>query len=146
MALPTYDVATRPGVLSGVLRLDDGSEVVLAVSHLHEKEDGVDIRQVRDLAAHLDARMTDRHRLLILAGDYNLEPGDMRLQPLLTKLYDGLADARPLPTWPSSHPVQQLDYLFLSAGLRATDMVAPSTQASDHLPVAANIERTPSAN
>ncbi|MGO1073683.1 endonuclease/exonuclease/phosphatase family protein [Lysobacter sp. CA199] len=141
VALPVYDVATRPGSLSGVLALDDGGEVLLAVSHLHEKEGGVDVRQVRDLAAHLVARMDRERRPLILAGDYNLEPSDPRLRPILTRLRDGLAAARPLPTWPAARPVQQLDYLFLSPELRASGIIAPATVASDHLPVVADIGR-----
>ena len=141
VALPAYDVATRPGALSGVLTLDDDSQVLLAVSHLHEKEGGVDIRQVRDLGAEVLSRMDSERRPLILAGDYNLEPGDARLQPLLARLRDGLSPARPLPTWPAARPVQQLDYLFLSPELRASNIAAPATIASDHRPVVANIGR-----
>lgn len=139
-ALPTYDVPTRPGVLSGVLPLAHGGELVLAVSHLHENDAGVDVRQVRDLSDRV--RSLSHGRPTILGGDYNLEPDDARLQPLRW-LRDGLAVARPLPTWSSSRPTQQLDYLFVSPGLRASAIRAPDTQASDHRPVVATVDASP---
>jgi endonuclease/exonuclease/phosphatase family metal-dependent hydrolase len=102
---------------------------VLALEHArllqprqHEKEGGVDIRQVRDLATRVHASSGATQQPLILAYDYNLEPGDARLRPLLANWRDGLAAARSLPTWPASRPVQQLDYLFLSPGLSAADI------------------------
>ena len=141
LALPTYDVPTRSGVLSAVLPLEDGHELVLAVTHLHEKEGGVDIRQVADLAKEITTLSAGGEKLLVLAGDFNLEPSDPRLKPLLAVLRDGIATARPLPTWPAGDPKQQLNYIFLSQQLRASDIVVPATNASDHRPIVARISR-----
>lgn len=141
LALPVYDVPTRPGVLSAVLPLKDGHELVLAVTHLHEKEGGVDIRQVTDLAKEITTLSAGGEKLLVLAGDFNLEPSDPRLKPLLVVLRDGIATARPLPTWPAGDPKQQLNYIFLSQQLRASDIVVPATNASDHRPIVARISR-----
>ena len=137
---PAYDTPTRAGVLNGTLTLADGTELVLAVSHLHEAADGVDVRQVTDLAARM-RELTASGTPVVLTGDYNLEPDDPRLRPLLDVLRDGLAPVRPLPTSPAGAPAQQIDYILVSDGLAVSEQAAPRTTASDHLPVVAKVTR-----
>jgi endonuclease/exonuclease/phosphatase family metal-dependent hydrolase len=51
----------------------------------------------------------------------------------------GLAVRRPLPTSPSDEPDEQVDHLIVSPDIVVSDVAAPATKASDHLPVAATL-------
>jgi len=140
MTLPTPGVATRPGALSGVLKLGDGRDLTLVVTHMQESTAGVPASEVVDLTHQISRLSNAGHRPLILTGDFNLEPSDARLQPLLAVLRDGLVLARPLFTWPSDKPTMQLDYIFLSKGLQVSAISVPQTTASDHRPVVATFD------
>ena len=47
--------------------------------------------------------------------------------------------SRPLPTSPADAPDEQIDHLLVSPDIQVTDVAAPRTTASDHLPVAATL-------
>ncbi|GAA0649863.1 hypothetical protein GCM10010174_86720 [Kutzneria viridogrisea] len=130
------DVSPPTGVLSGVLRLPGGTELTLVVTHLQTADGVISADQVRQLAAELAEQ---KARSFVLTGDFNAEPGDPALAPVEALLRDGLAAARPLPTWPAEEPKQQLDQVFLSPGLSASAVHVAATTASDHLPVAVTI-------
>lgn len=134
--MPGHEVAPHTGILSGVLELPSGP-VTLVVTHLQTSGGDISDHQVRRLAAILD----DLQHPLVLTGDLNAEPGDAVLAPLEDRLHDGLAAARPAPTWPADDPRKQLDHVLLSKGLTGDSVAVPSTTASDHLPVAVTIHR-----
>ncbi|WP_307796076.1 endonuclease/exonuclease/phosphatase family protein [Amycolatopsis sp. 195334CR] len=80
--------------------------------------------------------------LRLLGGDFNVEPEDPRLAPLRRELHDALAPARPLPTWPAEAPEQQLDHVWISAGLSAERPASVNSTVSDHLPVEVTVRRS----
>jgi endonuclease/exonuclease/phosphatase family metal-dependent hydrolase len=78
-------------------------------------------------------------RPVIVAGDFNTEPGEEAFGVLVAAGFaDVLASGRPLPTSPADNPRQQIDHIFVAGGA-ARDVVAPRSTASDHLAVAATI-------
>ncbi|GLZ31422.1 hypothetical protein Lesp02_36100 [Lentzea sp. NBRC 105346] len=137
-SFPRYDIATGAGVLCAVLRMP-GGDLGLAVSHLHENDNGISARQVGDLTAEI--REMRAKGSLLLAGDFNAEPDNPKLGPIKQELKDGLAAKRPLNTWPAGSPTQQLDHVFVSEDLDVGDVVTERTNASDHLPVAVTVTR-----
>lgn len=139
VALPRRDVPTRPGVIGAVLTLADGRELAVATTHLHENEAGISAEQVTDLAAHVRRWSADGTRPLLLSGDFNVEPDDPRLAPLLAFLHDGLAGARPLLTSRSDRPTQQIDHMFVTDKVQLDEVRTIATTASDHLPVVARV-------
>ncbi|GIJ20064.1 endonuclease/exonuclease/phosphatase family protein [Micromonospora lutea] len=77
---------------------------------------------------------------LVVAGDFNTEPGDPAFTAFTgAGLVDALAAARPLPTSPADDPREQIDHVFVSSDLGAADAVAVPGTASDHLPVAVTL-------
>ena len=77
---------------------------------------------------------------LVVAGDLNLEPGSRAWDALLgADLTDALGDARPMPTWSSEDPQQQIDHVLVSDGVSASGAHAPSSLLSDHLPVVVDL-------
>jgi endonuclease/exonuclease/phosphatase family metal-dependent hydrolase len=82
----------------------------------------------------------------VLCGDFNATPGSPVVRALCEKLNDaGLSsvDARPR-TFPAALPLIQLDYVFVSSGVRVSACEVPHTRlarvASDHLPVVVDLE------
>jgi endonuclease/exonuclease/phosphatase family metal-dependent hydrolase len=108
------------------------------------REDGT-IDQAGDLADLVTE--LERSAPVLLGGDFNFEPDTPSFQRLLDAgLSDVLAEDRPLPTWPSAEPVQQIDHLFTTSGLSRLSGTAPGyadTLASDHLPVGARLRVAP---
>ena len=77
---------------------------------------------------------------VVLMGDFNLQPDS----PILAPLMDAMDDtarlfAQPLKSWPSDHPDQKIDYIFIkgACGLEAD---IPPVIASDHRPHTALVE------
>lgn len=73
---------------------------------------------------------------VILAGDLNAAPGSAELELLLET---GLRSAAAAPTFPSSQPRVQLDYILLSEHWQVEAWAAPEADASDHLPLLADL-------
>lgn len=139
--LPDYGAVTGAGMLS--LRTDWGGEPLWLVStHVQPTEMQADgtIQQVGDLAATLRERAAEG--LLIVGGDFNLEPGTPSWQTILDAgVVDALAAARPLPSSDSLEPTTQIDHIFVSPGIRPSDAHTVDTTASDHLPVRVTLAR-----
>jgi endonuclease/exonuclease/phosphatase family metal-dependent hydrolase len=77
---------------------------------------------------------------LVVAGDFNTEPGDPAFAAFTgAGLVDAFAAARPVATSPADDPRQQIDHVFVSPDLVASDAVATPGTASDHLPVAVTL-------
>ncbi|MEU6714590.1 endonuclease/exonuclease/phosphatase family protein [Nonomuraea sp. NPDC046802] len=74
----------------------------------------------------------------ILLGDFNARPDAPELAPLWTELTDTMA-GKPDMTYPAKTPDRRIDYVAVSRSVRVRATQVPSTLASDHLPVVADI-------
>lgn len=120
----------------------------------------VENRKINFVTTHLDyqyedGRLFETEQLLqtlagvsgplIVAGDFNDEPGGSAYKLMLTQFDDGWLSSKAKSnglTFPANKPVKRIDYIFL----RLTDRIRVKkawiveTLASDHLPVMAEIE------
>ncbi|BCJ66922.1 endonuclease/exonuclease/phosphatase family protein [Polymorphospora rubra] len=121
--------------------LDTGiGELVVVSTHLQPPPDDGPVVQAGEVVRFATGYAAGRP--LVLAGDFNTQPGDPAFRAFTDAgLVDALAAARPLPTAPADAPDEQIDHIFVSAGLTATDAVAPPSTASDHLAVAVTVDR-----
>ena len=81
-------------------------------------------------------------RPLILCGDFNETKDVPALQGLMRG--SGLLDAgieTDLPTFTADNPAKRIDFIFYSPDLRLNGFEVGRSQASDHLPVAADLEK-----
>ncbi|MEU8182224.1 endonuclease/exonuclease/phosphatase family protein [Micromonospora sp. NPDC049044] len=142
--LPLAAVGAPTGAQALAVTLDLGDDVRTAVVSTHlQPPPGqgpvVQARAVADFATRYAAG-----RPLVVAGDMNTEPGDEAFGQFTdVGLVDALAAARPLATSPADDPREQIDHIFVSAGLSPSDPVAPRSTASDHLPVAVTLTLPP---
>ncbi|MFE9634123.1 endonuclease/exonuclease/phosphatase family protein [Streptomyces sp. NPDC006463] len=72
----------------------------------------------------------------ILLGDFNAPPSAPELAPLWRELTD--ADPGGF-TYPAREPVERIDYVAVSAGVRVRAATVAETLASDHRPVVADL-------
>ena len=123
----------------GVVIDAGGSDLAVVSTHLQPPPGGGPVTQAGEVARF--AREFAGDRPLVVGGDLNTQPGEPAFQELLNGagLVDGLAASRPLPTSPADAPDEQIDHLLVSPDIQVTDVAAPRTTASDHLPVAATL-------
>lgn len=141
-----YTAASRlssPGGPTGAQALGvvvdaGGIEMAVVSTHLQPPSGGGPVEQAREVARF--ALGFAAGRPLVVGGDLNTQPGEAAFAEFTTAgLLDGLAAKRPVLTSPSDAPAEQIDHLLVSGEVAATEIVVPSTQASDHLPVAATL-------
>ena len=96
---------------------------------------------------HRQYQLQDLHTMVkkvtkpvIVAGDFNAFWGDRELQLFLAAA--GLKSANNLgqPSHPSRAPRRQLDYIFHSPEIHATDFQIPHVTLSDHSPLVCDFE------
>ncbi len=76
----------------------------------------------------------------ILMGDFNATPADPVLLPIRERLRDAAElFEKPLLSFPSSEPVEKIDYIFVSRDLSIVSADIPPIVASDHRPHTAEI-------
>ncbi|MEU7675915.1 endonuclease/exonuclease/phosphatase family protein [Micromonospora taraxaci] len=142
LPLPAVGAPTGAQALGVTLDLSDGVRTAVVSTHLQPppgKGPVVQARAVADFAIRYAAG-----RPLVVAGDMNTEPGDEAFEQFTAAgLVDALAAARPLATSPADDPREQIDHIFVSAGLTPRNPVAPRSTASDHLPVAVTVTLPP---
>jgi endonuclease/exonuclease/phosphatase family metal-dependent hydrolase len=137
LPLPAEGAPTGAQAL-GVVVDAGGHELAVVSTHLQPPSDGGPVTQARVVARF--AREFAASRSVLVGGDLNTQPDDPAFREFLAVgLADGLVARRPLPTSPSDRPVEQIDHLLVSPDIAVTDVVAPATTASDHLPVAATL-------
>ncbi|HEY9562377.1 MAG TPA: endonuclease/exonuclease/phosphatase family protein, partial [Nocardioides sp.] len=152
--LPVEDVRSRPldsfGAVTGAQVLSatitkDGQDYDVVSTHVqpHPSKDGEDGALAQALViSGLALRLHDSGNPTVLGGDFNFEPGDPSWDVMTgTGLSDALAEARPLPTSPADRPEQQIDHVFASPELKASDPVAFGGELSDHRGVAVTLTR-----
>ena len=83
--------------------------------------------------------LTSRKRPTILVGDFNMAPDSPEYRCLAAAAVDVTAGLG-LVTFPDDVPDRQRDYIFLTAGLRATSVNVIERDLSDHRPVVAEVE------
>lgn len=120
-----------------IVMVQFGDERVQVVAtHLHhiEREPQHRLPQARALLESVDW-----NRPTVLLGDLNAQPHHAELRLLLTA---GLSTVQPLvPTYPADRPRRQIDYILATAHFEMTEVEAPRTTASDHLPLLATLIR-----
>ncbi|MGC5050581.1 endonuclease/exonuclease/phosphatase family protein [Micromonospora sp. DT48] len=137
-ALPAVGAPTGAQALGVTVDFSDGVRLAVVSTHLQPPpgtDPVVQARAVADFATEYADGAP-----LVVAGDLNTEPGDPAFTAFAgAGLVDALASARPLPTSPADDPREQIDHVFVSADLVASDAVAVPGTASDHLPVAVTL-------
>ncbi|MEU4471194.1 endonuclease/exonuclease/phosphatase family protein [Micromonospora sp. NPDC023888] len=142
VALPAVGAPTGAQALAVTLDLGDGVRTAVVSTHLQPPPGRGPVVQARAVADFATGYAAGRP--LVVAGDLNTEPGDEAFgQFTAAGLVDALATARPLATSPADDPREQIDHVFVSPGLTATNPVAPRGTASDHLPVAVTLTLPP---
>jgi len=116
-----------------------GREIAVVSTHLQPPPGAAGpVTQARELATF--ALGFAAGRPLVVGGDLNTQPGEPAFTELTNAgLVDGFAAIRPLPTAPADHPDEQIDHILVSPEIVVTDVAAPRTESSDHLPVAATV-------
>ena len=77
----------------------------------------------------------------VLMGDFNMEPNDSILNPIMQSLYDTARSfSAPKLSFPSDTPIKKIDYIFVSNDLNVLCADIPEIVSSDHRPHIATIE------
>jgi len=146
--LPQGDPAMKRGWGGVVLDLGRGQELLVVVSHLHHLQDGGGVRtkQAEVLVTRAMNMASGPQATLatIIAGDFNAEADAVELGALRDHYIDVMAAAgHPSATYPSWAPVQRIDYIFASSGLRGSEPAVFGGPASDHLGISVNLDAAP---
>jgi endonuclease/exonuclease/phosphatase family metal-dependent hydrolase len=72
---------------------------------------------------------------VIVAGDFNTYWGDHELYLFMQAAGLASANARGLPSYPSSSPRKELDFILHSGQIEVNRFEIPAVQFSDHLPL-----------
>ncbi len=131
--------APAPGFPEVVVK-SHGAVVHIYATHLDFTADpSIRAMQVRDTLEILD--QDPRHAQQVLVGDFNAPPDSPELAPLWEELIDTWAEAGSGPglTYPTTDPVKRIDYITVSPGIETLDANVVATDASDHLPVVADL-------
>jgi endonuclease/exonuclease/phosphatase family metal-dependent hydrolase len=135
----------RTGEQRGVLQLTldvHGREVVFMNTHIDYRPDDAErwlnVGEIELLARQYEGKP------IILCGDFNDTPGS-RIHARLAKTFvDAWAEAGNGDglTIPVLSPRKRIDYIWLSkdCGFRTVEIHVPNSEASDHLPVVAELE------
>jgi len=129
------------GAMWATVELPGGAPLTFATTHLDHR----DAAERAHSCAALRELLGGTGAPLILCGDFNATPHSAELTALsgwgLLDVWESAASADPGFTIPSPEPRSRIDYILLeeSAGLSVDKAHVPRTQASDHLPVVADI-------
>lgn len=114
------------------LRISGGNVTVFG-THL-----GLNRQERAEQIAELADIVSKEKNPVILMGDFNCGTDQMQL------LYKTLTDTGQLfgsgSTYPSSGPVDRIDYILVSPECKCKNVYLPVSDASDHLPVIAELE------
>jgi len=128
--------APAPGLLDALLDIH-GQPVRVFNTHLdYRQESSVRTRQVHEMLGVIG----DGDVPTLVFGDMNAAPDAPELQPLLARLHDAWSgEADPGFTYPADAPKERIDYVLVSAQFSVRSVHVPTTQASDHRPVVAEL-------
>jgi endonuclease/exonuclease/phosphatase family metal-dependent hydrolase len=114
----------------------------------------LELEDVAVFLVHLSLKYRHRHYQLrrlheliarcskpvIVAGDFNTFWGEHEMYLFMQAARLRSANEQDLPSYPSSTPRKQLDFVLFSPGLRITHFEMPHVQFSDHLPIICDFE------
>ncbi|MEU8796652.1 endonuclease/exonuclease/phosphatase family protein [Spirillospora sp. NPDC048819] len=127
-----------------------GTRLIAASTHL-DLSDGPRLRHVHEILTHLD-RARDRYRApVVLAGDFNEEPGGPSWTLLTDHFQDGYTAAPRGDelTFSARNPRRRIDAVFADPGVGITACGVPTAdtaptddyvKATDHRPLTADLE------
>ena len=99
---------------------------------------------------HRHAQLRDLHDLvmkatkpIIVAGDFNTFWGSHELYLFMRATGLRSANTRQLPSFPSSVPRMELDFVLVSPGIEVTDFCIPDVRFSDHRPLVCDFNIKP---
>lgn len=75
---------------------------------------------------------------LIVMGDFNMEPDDIILQPLLSRLNNSMPNHA--FSYPSINPTKKIDYILASKQIKIISAEIPNIVVSDHFPHIATLD------
>jgi len=126
------------GVLVTEISLDGKNFLVLNSHFDHSKDDSERILYAEKIINHILPKYnTDA---VLFGGDFN----DIPTSPMYHKLMDKFKDAWIVSgrgdgyTIPSDQPSKRIDYILFDGKIKPDSVWVPGTEASDHLPVAAD--------
>lgn len=135
----------REGEQRGILQLvldAHGEELVFMNTHIDFRQDDTErLANVKEI----EAIMKDlRGRTVVLCGDFNDTPGSRTYQGLSAMFIDSwtVSGKGEGFTIPADNPRKRIDYIWISKSshLRPKRMEVLRTEASDHLPIVADLE------
>jgi endonuclease/exonuclease/phosphatase family metal-dependent hydrolase len=119
-----------------------GEEVVFISTHLdHSREPSDRLEQ----AGQINAAYRGDERAIILAGDFNCQPGSPPMREL-SRVWTLASNADPSPTAPADAPNAKIDHVLVKPESRwhiAEVIVINEPVASDHRPVVVKLDLIP---
>jgi endonuclease/exonuclease/phosphatase family metal-dependent hydrolase len=94
---------------------------------------------------HLHDLVVASNKPVIVAGDFNTFWGQHEIYLFMRAAGLQSANVRGLPSYPSTAPRKELDFVLYSEGITVTDFSIPKVKFSDHLPLVCDFEVTPKA-
>ncbi|RIV40927.1 endonuclease/exonuclease/phosphatase family protein [Micromonospora radicis] len=136
--LPAVGAPTGAQALGVTVDFSEGVRLAVVSTHLQPPPGTDPVVQARAVAEFAIAYADGVP--LVVAGDFNTEPGNPAFAAFTgAGLVDAFAAVRPLVTSPADEPDEQIDHIFVSPDLATSDPVAVRSIASDHLPVAVTL-------
>ena len=127
-----------------------GTRLIAASTHL-DLEDTPRLRHVHEILTHLDRARTRYRAPVVLAGDFNEEPGDQSWN-LLTDHFQDAHAVEPAGgelTFSARNPTRRIDAVFADPTIQIkgcgvpvedTTLTADYPKATDHRPLTADLE------
>src|SRR3989338_7032136 len=117
------------------VRLDDsGRTLNLVLTHLDHHNENIRCAEVDILREHLKWK----NHPFVLMGDLNATPESKCFKRLVADNLVGNPDLG-IPTYPPDNPYKAIDHILVSPGLKIENYHTVSMEASDHLPIMADI-------
>lgn len=136
--LPTDDLLIQRGFIQADIDVGSG-KLNLIVTHFYHLDEKPEIRV---LQSEEIIRNIQPDKPTILVGDLNATPDAQEMRILENSGMVDLASVLgnpPTYTYYSAAPYEQIDYIWISNGLKADHFNITNTTASDHFPVFSNI-------
>jgi len=89
---------------------------------------------------HLHDLVVASNKPVIVAGDFNTFWGQHEIYLFMRAAGLQSANIRGLPSYPSTAPRKELDFVLYGAGITVTDFSIPKVNFSDHLPLICDFE------
>jgi endonuclease/exonuclease/phosphatase family metal-dependent hydrolase len=89
---------------------------------------------------HLHDLVVASHKPVIVAGDFNTFWGQHEIYLFMRAAGLQSANLRGLPSYPSTAPRKELDFVLYGKGITVTDFSIPRVTFSDHLPLICDFE------